>query len=70
MVNGREQQALPVFLLVTLLHAEAGAVQWLQRTQKKPGVESQRRQGDGRDVVDPNIVDLRKEQEEPSIKSS
>ena len=62
MVNRGKQQALPVLLLVTLLHTEAGAKQRLQGIQEEPDVESQRCQGDRWNIVDPDLEDLRKEQ--------
>lgn len=70
MVNRGKQQALPVLLLVTLLHTEAGAQQRLQGIQEEPDVESQRCQGDRWNIVDPDLEDLRKEQKQPDVNSS
>lgn len=70
MVQGREQQALPVFLLVTLFHTDAGIVQGLQRIQEEPDIESQGCQGNRRNVVDPNMEHLREQHEESNVDSS
>lgn len=69
-VKGGEQQALPVFLLITFLHTKAGAIQWLQWTQEEPDVDSQSSQGDRWNIIDADMEDLRKEQKKASIQSS
>lgn len=70
MVQGGKQQTLPVFLLVTLFHAEAGMVQGLQRIQEEPDIESQRCQGNRWDIVDPDMEHLGKEHKEPDVDPS
>lgn len=69
-VKRGKQEALPVLLLETLLHAEAGAKQRLQGIQEQPDVESQCCQRDRWNIVDPNLEDLRKEQKQPDVNSS
>lgn len=69
-VERGQHQALPVLLLVAHLHAEAGATQRLQGAQEEPDIKRQRRQGDRRNVVDPNTEDLGEEQDKPRIKAS